>query len=759
MNERFEKLLIDICAFCKSDSGYIFSKNGKDLIITNKYGDIDTSLKELKSINLLVTSPGNTLTEIKKSKAFTDLAKKYGYSSLYRYELAGKEKIKYYLVLFSTGKLPDSKTLSSKLQSLLKLAVENKVVEEKDSFKNKIEDLLNLNFPILISDKTLSFIKLNQKFAELLEVNKNGFTLDFLKGCKFFDKQNNLLQLEKLPFVLSTSKKEAVNNFRLKYSTENNDKWFTVNSIPIEDTGKELALSFFCDITKEVESEFAFKETASNISSVLYSTNADGSEYYFVTDAVRNLFGYSPEEVYSNKFLLLRTIEDADFKRFRDFINKLREGESSFVDYKMRDRFGKEHWVRHSGIPIIRNNDVVRIVGMINEITDEKVIQLKLQTSEERFRMLIDTADDLIFILNGFGYFSLVNENGAKALGYTPDEMLGKHFLEFIDKEDEPKIAEAFSKILSSNQVTTFEAAFLDRFDKGVTFEIHAKPLVSDGDVSGMISIGRNITDRKLDEQKIRDLNTKLVEANRIISIERERARHKISMLEELNKLKNDFISNISHELRTPLASVVGFAETIASDPDLPKDTLKEFSEIILSEGKRLAKLINDILEFSKLESGEEELKKETVLLLHLINEVIETFSIQLNEKQLHISREFPGNEITINGDRERLGQVFNNLVSNAVKFTNKGGRISVMVHDYGKEVEVTVTDTGIGIPEKDLPKLFQKFSKIYRPGAPVTGAGLGLARVKQIVELHKGVVRVKSEVDKGSTFIVRLPK
>ncbi len=759
MNNRFEKLFNSIRTYSKSEAGYLLLKNGKELVILTKCGKIDTASKDIISINKQITSPQRTIKEIKESKEFKNLTKDIGFKSFYRREIQNEKKLKYYIVLFSKGKLPDEKLLDAKIHSLMENEAKVKKAVTSDIPSNITEYLLKLDQPILILNKSLSYIKSNEKFAELFKLDAKELTYDSLKSFKYFDKQNNQLKIENTPFILSAFNKESFNNFHLKVVRNDYEKWFNVNSIPLKDSESEFSMNLFSDITREIESELTFKETISSISTILYSTNTDGSEFYFITDPVRNLFGYSPEDVYKNKFILLRTIENTDFKRFRDFINKLREGESSNVDYKMRDRYGKEHWVRHTGIPIIRNGKVVRIVGMINEITDEKIIQLKLQTSEERFRMLIDTADDLIFILNGFGYFSLVNENGAKALGFTPDEMLGKHFLEFIDKEDEPKIAEAFSKILSSNQITTFEALFLDRFDKGVTFEIHAKPLVSDGEVSGMISIGRNITYRKIDEQKIRDLNAKLVEANRIISIERERARHKINMLEELNKLKNDFISNISHELRTPLASVVGFAETIASDPDLPKDTLKEFSEIILSEGKRLAKLINDILEFSKLESGEEELKKENVNIIHLINEVIESFTHQLAEKQLHISRELPEIEIPIIGDRERLGQVLNNLISNAVKFTNNGGRISVIVHDYGKEIEIAVTDTGIGIPEKELPKLFQKFSKIYRPGTAITGAGLGLARVKQIVELHKGVVRVKSEVDKGSTFIVRLPK
>ncbi|MHB9040115.1 MAG: PAS domain-containing sensor histidine kinase [Melioribacteraceae bacterium] len=509
----------------------------------------------------------------------------------------------------------------------------------------------------------------------------------------------------------------------------------------------------------EAEIQQTIKETINSINTVLFSTSPDGTEFNFITEAVRTLFGYSPEEIYQNKYRVLKSIHESDFALFKEFINKLRNKEDAIVEYRMKDRFGKEHWVRHSANPIIKNDEVVRVVGVIQEITEEKKVQLRLENSEERFRLLIDTADDLIFILDGFGYFSMVNKNGAAALGFTSEEMLGKHFLEFIDKEDEAKIAEAFNKILNSNGITTFETVFLDRFDKGITFEISAKPMMNNGEVTGMLSFGRNITKRKLDEQKIKDLNSKLIEANRIILIERERARNKITVLEEVNKLKNEFISNVSHELRTPLASIVGFAETILSDTDLPRETVHEFSNIILMEGKRLAKLINDILDFSQLESGEEELKKTSMDVADVIDEVVKNLDDSITEKKLVLSKEYPKERIIINADKERISKVLWNLISNAIKYTNSGGRISVIIHDYGKEIEIAVSDTGVGIPEKDLPNLFQKFNKVQKPGMQISGTGFGLVTAKQIIDLHKGFIKARSQVNKGTTFIIRLPK
>lgn len=383
----------------------------------------------------------------------------------------------------------------------------------------------------------------------------------------------------------------------------------------------------------------------------------------------------------------------------------------------------------------------------------------EVEKSEEKFRMLVDTANDLIFILNGFGYFSMVNKNGALALGYTPSEMVGKHFLEYIEQDDAAKIAEAFQKIINSDDVTIFDANFITKLSTRVTFEIHAKPLKTDGEITGMISIGRDVSTRIKDESKQKELNQKLIEANRIISIERERAKNKITVLEELNKLKGEFISNVSHELRTPLASIVGFAETILSDQDIPKETIIDFTGIILTEGKRLAKLINEVLDFSKLESGDEELKYVTFNIVELLESIEQSFDAQIKEKKITVSTDYPPEGINLKADKERITKALSNILANAIKFNTNEGRITIIVQDIQNELEISISDTGIGIPPKDLPNLFQKFGKINRPGTQIPGAGFGLVTVKQIIDMHKGLIKVASELNKGTTIIIRLPK
>ncbi len=643
--------------------------------------------------------------------------------------------------------------------------VKKKVTKSPSKTVNsQFKVLENINVPLLITSANLAFVKSNSLFAKLFGKKADEIDKSFIESIRVFNKSKSPVSLKELPnFKLTKRNPHFSSNNVLMQIPNKPAANFIVNSFVVDEKidGKNVVVSFFTVKANDDELDGSLVETINSLNAVLYTMNSNLEQYQFVAETVRNIYGYSPEEVCESKTLLLSLIYPDDLVHYRNFITQVKNGKESIVEYRVKDRFGKEHWLKHYGTPLFKDDKVEKIVGLILDVTEDKTRILKLENSEERFRMLIDTADDLIFILDGFGYFNLVNKNGANALGYSLNEIIGKHFLDFIDKDDEQKVAQAFSKILSSNGITVFEASFLDRFDKSVLFEIHAKPVISeDGQVGGMLSIGRNISVRKQDEHKIKELNAKLIEASRIISIERERARNKITVLEELNKLKSEFISNVSHELRTPLASIVGFAETISTDPEIPKEMLKEFSNIILTEGKRLAKLINDLLDFSKLESGEEELNKEEANVIDLINNAADDFTEVIKSKNLVVTKDFPLKEdVLIEIDKERFKKVFNTLISNSVKFTPSGGRISILVQDFGKEIEIAFSDTGIGIPEKDLPSLFQKFSKIQSPGAQISGSGFGLVGAKQIIDLHKGFIKVRSEENKGTTFIIRLPK
>ncbi len=377
----------------------------------------------------------------------------------------------------------------------------------------------------------------------------------------------------------------------------------------------------------------------------------------------------------------------------------------------------------------------------------------------ELLESLFEASEDLIFFLDKDGCLVKVNEYGAACLDYLQSELQSIHLIELVTTSNKHSFAKSFREILEENKLVTFETTLLSKFGNEIIFQITCKPVYEDGKILGVAGIGKNITSLRNYEEKINDFNLKLIEANRIISLERQRSNRHKAILAELNKMKSEFISNISHELRTPLASIIGFSETISSDPNMPAEMKQEFNEIILNEGKRLAKLINDILDLSKIEGGHIELAKSNFDVSALLMEAIETNRKIMEAKDIHLTTEIPAEPVMLNADKEKIFRAFSSLINNAVKFNHPKGRITITAQSLYKEFEVTISDTGIGIPERDLPYIFQKFYRVSRPGSDIPGTGLGLVFVKQIVDLHKGFLSIHSELNKGTTILLKLPK
>ncbi|NUN08200.1 MAG: PAS domain S-box protein [Ignavibacteriaceae bacterium] len=499
-------------------------------------------------------------------------------------------------------------------------------------------------------------------------------------------------------------------------------------------------------------------ETVKWLDAIIFSSNPDGSEYYFITEAVEKIIGITPDMIIQNPKVLLGFLLPEYVTLFRDFVAEVRKGNNKSIEYKIINARNEEVFLRHSAYPIFSEDRLVRVDGIIYDITREKTNSLLLQKSEERFRTLFETAEDLIFMLNSAGNFIMINTNGALSLEYSPNELLGRHFLELVDNKSKPEIAKSFQKILRTNKIETFEAELVTKYAKNIFFEINATSTKENGVIDSVLAIGRNITSRIRDREKYKELYNKLIEANRIISIERDRAKQKISVLEELNRLKNEFVSNVSHELRTPLASIIGFSETIHADQNLPEEMRIEFNSIILDEAKRLSRLINNVLEISQIEDGAIDLQKSQFNVVESLKSIIDASIPKSDEKEITLSINIADEEIAIFADRERIEQSIENVISNAIKFTPPKGRVTILAKKLFKEFELIISDTGIGIPKKDLPYVFQKFYKVSRPGDHTPGTGLGLVFVKNIIDLHKGLITVQSEEGKGTTVVIKLP-
>ena len=230
--------------------------------------------------------------------------------------------------------------------------------------------------------------------------------------------------------------------------------------------------------------------------------------------------------------------------------------------------------------------------------------------------------------------------------------------------------------------------------------------------------------------------------------------------LRRIDEMKSELISVVSHELRTPLTSIKAYTETLIDNVHNPSFTLHEkFLNIINEECDRLTRIVNDVLDLSRMDSGRRRLKSETIDLAQLMDEVIPTVEPHLASRGLLVARDFAQDLPAIEADPDLLKQVLVNLINNAAKFSREGAPITIHALASGERIQIVVEDRGMGIPPDKLARVFERFYRVEEGGAErVGGSGLGLAIVKSVVELHGGSIRVESELGQGSRFILELP-
>nr|WP_245202352.1 ATP-binding protein [Jeotgalicoccus pinnipedialis] len=236
-------------------------------------------------------------------------------------------------------------------------------------------------------------------------------------------------------------------------------------------------------------------------------------------------------------------------------------------------------------------------------------------------------------------------------------------------------------------------------------------------------------------------------------------ALHDITKLKHLESVRRDFVANVSHELKTPITSVKGFTETLLQSEGMPRETEREFMQIIYDESERLNTIINDLLNLSKIEKHDLQLNIEKIDLVKLIHKTAKPLKKAFSDKNLTLNLPKKDRSIELFADKDRISQILVNLLSNAVNYTPDGGMISVKVREKKSRIEFSVKDTGIGIPETSIPRLFERFYRVDTARARNEGGtGLGLAIVKHLVDLHGGTITVDSVENEYTEFKIDLP-
>ncbi|MEE9200243.1 MAG: ATP-binding protein [Candidatus Brocadiales bacterium] len=395
-------------------------------------------------------------------------------------------------------------------------------------------------------------------------------------------------------------------------------------------------------------------------------------------------------------------------------------------------------------------NFLQAVANILGEAVEHHRAEVKLLESEEKFRSISDTARDAIIMIDDEGRVVLWNNAAEKLFGYSREEVVGKDMHQFIVPEKERgDYLNGLRRFKVTGQGRIFGKTLVLAGLKKDGTEFYADHSFSAIKMRGKwhaISIIRDITERKEMEKKLAERATELAGAN--------------VRLKELDQLKSMFIASMSHELRTPLNSIIGFTGVVLQDMvgELNARQKDHLSRAYKSS-KHLLSLINDIIDISTVEAGKVEVFIEEFTLDEAVKEAVESVQPQVNEKGLTLEVSIPPG-VRLKTDRKRLLQCILNFLSNAVKFT-EAGTVSIAAREIDGEVEISVSDTGIGIAREDQPKLFNAFIRLDSPlrtQTPGTGLGLYLTQ-KLATEVLGGTVAAQSEPGKGSTFTLRLPR
>ncbi|SES94201.1 two-component system histidine kinase PnpS [Paenibacillus sp. NFR01] len=375
-------------------------------------------------------------------------------------------------------------------------------------------------------------------------------------------------------------------------------------------------------------------------------------------------------------------------------------------------------------VPLKRKDEIGQLASAINVMADSLQAQVKtIRDNEDLLQSVLDNMTGGILMINAEGEIALLNRAAERLLNVKNNEAAGHSYTEL---KHHYELSRLIDEGVSRKEPIHDERSIYNPGERIVRLD--GVPMAQDGSYRGMLFLLQEVTE-----------------------------------IRRLEKMRSEFVANVSHELKTPVAAVKGFAETLLGGGVTDEKTARSFLQIIYDENERLNRLIGDILDLSKIENKRVNLECSPVHLIELFDSLLETLSKVAEKKKIHLSAKVPP-ELFIEGDEDKLRQIFINLVSNAISYTHDGGNVKVTVVNKqkkdGTEVVVfTVSDTGIGIPRKDLPRIFERFYRVDKARSRSSGGtGLGLSIVKHLVELHRGTITVESDLGIGSSFIIELP-
>ena len=463
----------------------------------------------------------------------------------------------------------------------------------------------------------------------------------------------------------------------------------------------------------------------------------------FWSEHLCRLLEYPPDSVPTFAAMLERVHPGDRDRVTRAHRRASRNGEPFQLDYRLvTPDAGMRYVVERCDVETDANGASQRVSSVVQDVTDQRLVEIAMQRGQEYLRTLLESVSDVIAIVTREGELTFTNRAVEAVLGYSAEAVLGRNVLDLIHPEDRDRVSGALASAgLPGDPSMPKVLRVRGRDGRYRDIEIIGRDLSDNPLVGGTVVLARDIGARRQAERELRSA--------------KEQA-------EFANLAKSNFLANISHELRTPLNAILGFSELIESEVMGPigNEQYREYLSDIRRSGAHLLGLINDILDLSRIEAGEETLIEQELDLRRVLEGCVRLLASRREQAGIAIHLDMEQDTPMLWVDRRKFNQIIINLLSNALKFTPAGGTITVHYRpcaDGG--IAISVIDTGIGMRAQDIPMAMRAFSQIDNSDSrSFEGAGLGLPICRALVELHGGRFSIESEPGRGTTVTFSLP-
>ncbi|MCW6048801.1 PAS domain S-box protein [Microcoleus sp. A2-C5] len=682
---------------------------------------------------------------------------------------------------------------SEDLKLTLKEAVNSYFMEKQLAEQNTQLQKLNQELETLVEERTAQLRLSEEKFAKAFRSSPNPITIARLKDGRYLEVNEafcqtigysaaEIIDRTALDFNLWESKparaklfamldeQKIVRNYEFDWRTKTGELRTGLLSAEIIDIhGETCVISVIQDISDRKLAEQKLRAVAASLAAAQRIARLGNWECDFSADTttwseeLSHIFGLDATQAAPTLTEFPQYVHPDDRPKWQTTIDAaIASGQSYTLEYRIlrpESTIAADHrlsqtseggfirYIESRGEAIVnQQGQVTKLFTTLMDITPRKLAEIALAESEEKYRHLVETSQDIIWSCDAEGHLTFVNQAVKQIYGYDPEEMLGCSFGDFLAPAQIDRNMELQQRLLTGDDVFQYESIVLGK--DGRQIDVNTKAIArldAEGNITGTTGTASDITERKQAEIALQKAKE-----------EADRA----------NKAKSEFLSNMSHELRTPLNAILGFSQLLTRDTALGADQ-QQYLGIISRSGEHLLVLINNILQMSKIEVGLVTVNNSTFDLHKMLKNTEEMLKLQTDKKGLQLICDCPPDVPQyVETDESKLRQVLINVVGNAIKFTAEGGVNLRIKHEllenknHGQIPPIDnccllfeVEDTGSGIAAAEMDNLFKPFAQTESGRKAQEGTGLGLPISKQFVQLMGGKMTVTSSVGNGSIF------